>query len=85
MRTKDDLDKFKLKDIVQMKMVVSRMAIKVQMAFVSRVDEQKLELGINYNIFENKMVSDDNAYYLSSIIYNWIKELIKEHGHIKED
>jgi hypothetical protein len=76
----DDLKNIAVKDVVEVKLFIKNSIIKINRAIVTRHEADKLEFGVNYNINDTKMVREDYASYLTGLIYNWIKEIIKEHG-----
>ena len=57
--------------------------VKVSKAIIARLDISKTEVGVTYDINNNDMIEKENAFYLTNMIYNWLKEIIKEHGNIK--
>lgn len=79
----DKIKQFNLKDIVEIKVSIKNKMLKVSKAIIARLDIAKFEVGITYNINNDDMIEKDNAYYLTNLIYNWLKEIIKEHGGIK--
>jgi len=80
---KNKIEKIKLKDVVEVKLSLKTSIIKISKAIVARVDQNKFEAGLIYNITDSTMIREDYASILTGIIYNWIKEIIKEHGEIK--
>ncbi len=79
------IDAINLKDILEVKASIKNSIIKISKGIVSRVDQKKFEIGIMYNITDKNMIREDYASFLTGIIYNWIKDIIKEHGEIKTD
>jgi len=76
----NELKNVALKDIVEIKLFIKNSIIKVNKAIITRFDVSKGEVGVTYNMNDAKMIREDYASYLTSLIYNWIKEIIKEHG-----
>ncbi len=76
----EDFDKINLKDFLELKISIKQSIIKISNAFVSRVNKDSMEIGITYDINNSKMIREDYATYLTSLIYNWIKDLIKKYG-----
>ena len=74
----DKLKQFNLKDIVEVKVSIKNKMLKVAKAIIARLDTVKLEVGMTYDINNNNMIDKEDAYYLTSMIYNWLKEIIKE-------
>lgn len=79
------IDEISLKDILEVKASIKNSIIKISKAIVTRVDQKKFEVGIMYNINDKNMIREDYASFLTGIIYNWIKEIIKEFGELKID
>jgi hypothetical protein len=85
LKDKEDIKNIKLKDVLQVKIFILRTVVKIQMGFVTRIDINNADFGINYNIFDNRMILTDDVNFLTGLIYDWIKNIIKEHGDIKTD
>ena len=79
----DKIKQFNLKDIVEVKVSIKNKMVKVSKAIIARLDISKTEVGVTYDINNNDMIEKENAFYLTNMIYNWLKEIIKEHGNIK--
>lgn len=79
----DKIDQIKLKDVIEVKLTLKSSILKISKAIITRVDQNKFEVGLIYNITDSSMVREDYASMLTGIIYNWIKEILREHGEIK--
>jgi hypothetical protein len=79
----NDLNFFKLKDKIQIKLFMQQQILKINICFITRVDEKKLEIGVIYNITDGHMIREDYANKLTSLIYNWVKGLIEKYGKIE--
>ncbi len=66
---------FSLKDLIIIKVHVSNFIIKVNKAIITRIDCNKREIGVNFNINDNNMVSLIDSEKLSKMILKWIKEV----------
>ena len=82
MHDNSDVSAFSLKDNVQLKIYTPSSVLKIFSSLVTRLDPEKKEIGINYNILDNHMVKDETAHYLTKLIFYWIKDIIKEYGKI---
>lgn len=80
----EKIKKFNLKDIVEVKISIKNKIVKVSKAIIARLDITKLEVGVTYDINDTSMVRKDYSSYLTGIIYGWLKEIIKEHGELRE-
>ena len=78
----EDLKNIAIKDVIEIKLFIKNSIIKINRAIVTRLDVEKSEAGVNYNINDTKMIREDYASFLTGLIYNWIKEIIKEHGSL---
>ncbi|MCK4798753.1 MAG: hypothetical protein KAT05_15355 [Spirochaetes bacterium] len=79
---KNELNFFSLKNLIEIKIFIRDSILTISKAFITRVDDEKIEIGVNYDISDNSMVREDYATYLTGLIYNWIKELLEKYGHI---
>jgi hypothetical protein len=79
----DKVKQFNLKDIVEVKVSIKNKTIKVAKAIIARLDISKSEVCITYDINNYNMIEKENSYYLTNMIYNWLKEIINEFGSIK--
>ena len=78
----DDFNLINLKDLINLRISIKQSIIKINNAIISRKNEETKEIGITYDITSNKMIREDYATYLTSLIYNWLKDLIKKYGII---
>ena len=78
----DDLNKINLKDLINLRISIKQSIIKISNAIISRKNEENMEIGITYDITSSKMIREDYATYLTSLIYSWLKDLINKHGVI---
>ena len=85
LRIKSHSSFFELKDRIQMKLFLKYSIIKIDMAFITRIDKKTGEMGINFNITDEHMIREDNASKLTTLIYDWIKEIIQIYGNIEMD
>ncbi len=69
-----------LKNIIQLKIFMNQQILKINTAIVMRKFEEKNEIGVCYNINDHKMIREDYASKLTSVIYQWIKEFIRHNG-----
>jgi hypothetical protein len=77
---KNDLSFFALKDNIQIKIFTPSSVLKIFSSIITRIDQEKIEVGVNYNILDNHMVKDETAHYLTKLIFYWIKDIISQHG-----
>lgn len=79
----DDLQFIKLKEVLEIRIYLPKMILKVSKAIVTRVNNDKLEVGTNYNINDNTMIREDYASHLTSLIFSWLKGILNEYGSVK--
>jgi hypothetical protein len=82
---KENIKKLKLKNIIQIKINAINSILKIPMAYITRIDIENGEFGINYDINNNQMVNEDSSNYILKMIYNWMKEIIDKYGKIIDD
>jgi len=81
---RDDIKKVSIKDSISIRIFTPISILKVPMAFITRKDEDKSEIGVNYNIENKSMVKDETASFLIKIIYKWIHDIITKYGKLEE-
>lgn len=74
-----------LKDWVQVRLYMSGYIIKIIKSLITRVDPDKGELAVTFNINDDNMIKENYANTLSANVYNWLKGVIERHGVIKEN
>lgn len=74
--SKDAAKQFNLKDKLTIKLYLRGSYIKINLGFLTRLDREKLELGVTFNINEQSMVGMLDADKISKIIYKYIKQEI---------
>jgi hypothetical protein len=82
---RDSAEQFKLKDLLQVKIFTPRALLKLNLSIVTRIDPEKLEMGLHFNINDTRMIKDTDASIITGMIYQWIKDLMKENGDLKTD
>lgn len=78
--SKNDLFFFKLKERLKLKLLIKRNVIDIERAYISRIDNENCDIGVNFNIKDEKMIKEESANCLTLLIYNWLLNLIKEDG-----
>ena len=78
----NDLNFFKIKDKLQLKIFLQRHILKINLAVISRLDTSKYEIGVTLNLSDTIMISHENSTILTSLIYNWLKSIIEKFGKI---
>lgn len=81
--SKNDLYLLKLKEKLKLKLLIKRNVIDIEKAYISRINKEKCEIGVNFNIKDGKMIKEESANNLTLIIYNWIISIIKMYGKIE--
>ncbi|MCK4796845.1 MAG: PilZ domain-containing protein, partial [Spirochaetes bacterium] len=76
---KKDLDFFKIKDEIQIKLFMPKCIIKILSASVARIktDEKELLIGAFFNINDKKIIKKNSANNLTKIVYDYIKEIMR--------
>lgn len=72
----NDLNFFSLKDKVKMNFYINHHLIKIDMALVSRIDGNNLEVGMNFDLNNSSMIQANHSDTISKIIYNHLKKNI---------
>ena len=80
LENKYDLNILKLKDRLTLKLFLDRAIIKINMSIVTRIHEDKNEVGVSFNITDNHMIREEDANRLTLILYNWMKGIIDKNG-----
>lgn len=78
----NNLKYFDLKDTVALKLILTGILIKIETCFVTRIDIQKNEIGLTFNINDNRMIREEQANALTSLFYKWLISLIDRFGKI---
>lgn len=81
--SKNDLYLLKLKERLKLKLFIKRNVIDIEKAYISRIDKENCEIGVNFNIKDEKMIKEESANSLTLLIYNWLISIIKIHGKIE--
>jgi len=71
-----------LKSVVQLRINAIKSILKIPIAGITRIDFDKKEIGINYDISNSQMVREETSNYLIKLIYNWMNEIIGRYGKI---
>lgn len=71
---KNHLNYFSLKDTVSMKLSIGHYMIKLNLALVTRIDGEKNQIAVNFNINDSKMIGVLDADYLTKIILKSLKD-----------
>jgi len=79
---KKEIMYFSLKESVQVKIYTPTSILKIPGAFITRRDEDKGELGFNYNINDRGMIKEETAAFLTKIVYKWTQDIINQHGRL---
>jgi hypothetical protein len=77
---KEEMPFLKLKDSIQARIFTPTAVLKISSSYITRKDDEALEIGINYNINDKNMVKEDTANYLTRLIFYWIREILKGNG-----
>jgi hypothetical protein len=80
---KSDLMFFKLKDKLKLRLFINRNVIDIDMACIIRIDDKINEIGVSFNIKDEKMIKADSANCLAFIVYNWLISIIRRYGKIE--
>lgn len=68
---------FEPKDFAKAKVYFPRNIIKLDLVVIARVDHQNVEVGVQFNISDERMVSKHEGQAFNHMIYQYIKELIR--------
>ena len=75
-QTKEDIEQFNLKDEVKVQLHFYGALVKIDVAIITRKDGEKFELAMNYDLKNEKMISEKSASFLMTMIYKWLKDVI---------
>jgi len=73
---KGDIALFHLRNEVKLQLFFPGTLIKINLAIITRKDEEKIELAVNYNIKDERMITEKNANFLLNTIYKWLKNVV---------
>jgi len=85
LKIQNDLNFFKLKDKVQIRLFIQQSILKINLALVTRIDPANQEIGVTFNISDPHMIREDYGNRLTSLIYNWLKGIIEKYGKIESE
>lgn len=72
------LNYFSLKDQITIKIYIQHHIIKINTALVTRIDCEKYEFGVNFNINDTNMIGMTDADLLTKTIYKNLKEQLND-------
>ncbi|MDH5716285.1 MAG: hypothetical protein OEZ22_01455 [Spirochaetia bacterium] len=75
----DDMSMFNLKDLMEVRVWLPEITLKISAGFITRMSKDKKELGLNFNLKNHKMIAENDAVNLSGIVYEVIKKKLETH------
>jgi hypothetical protein len=75
-----DVELFSLKENVNLDIHTESSVLKILSAKITRIDQTRNEMGLNFNILDTKIVHEETSHFLTKTIYNWISNIISEYG-----
>ena len=76
--SEEDFSAFNLKTPVSIKVFLPRVIFRAAASFIVRLDANHKEIGVQFNIHNHKMVSEDDATTLSSFVFQNLRTIFKE-------
>lgn len=73
---------FQINDKTSAKIFIDRNYIFIKSATILRIKKDSLEIGINFNLNDEKDIDEDSSNTLSGLIFDWINGVINKHGNI---
>lgn len=74
----NDLNFFALKDQLSIKISLPRCLIRIQIGLVTRLSEDNMYLGVNFNLHDTRMINQTDADKLTKIMYKWLHSSLVE-------
>ena len=78
-----DLIYFQMKDKLRLRLFVRRNVIDIDIACIVRIDEEHGDIGVSFNIKDERMIKVDSANCLTSLVYDWLVDIIRTYGKIE--
>ena len=82
LNSKKDLFNLNLKNKLKLRLFIKRNVIDIDIAWIIRIDSDHGDIGVSFNIKDERMIKVDHANCLTSLIYDWLMDIIKKHGKI---
>jgi len=74
LEVRDDYKHFHLKDPVGFTLEIERFMFALHFGFVTRVFLERNELGISFNVFNRKMITEENAAKINQQLQVWLRD-----------
>lgn len=66
----------KLKEFVKVNFTLAHRNVKIETAIIARIDETNRELGLYFEIDNQKMIKEDSASHFTATLYQWTKDIL---------
>ena len=80
---KTNLIFFKLKDKLKLRLFIKRYVINIDIAYIIRINNGHGDISVSFNIKDERMIKLDSANCLTSIVYDWLINIIQKYGKIE--
>jgi len=72
-----EINNFKLKDFIKINSSLFNYKIQLNMAIIARIDSNNGVIGVYFDLLNDKMIKEESALTYKTILYHWLKEIIK--------
>ncbi|MCG8572045.1 MAG: PilZ domain-containing protein [Spirochaetes bacterium] len=72
----------RLGELIKIELYSHKPFLTIKKGLITRIDKKTKEVGISFNLNDKKMINEDQADYITSMIYNWLKEYLKTYKEI---
>ncbi|MES0489919.1 MAG: hypothetical protein ABUK01_08015 [Leptospirales bacterium] len=72
----NDIDKLAVKGFISIQLQIGKELVKFKSALIVRLDKEKKEAGIFFDLTNAKMVTEEQASHYSTLLYHWISEIM---------
>jgi len=68
---------FSLKEMIDLKFPISGFMIRVNKGIIARINEAENEVGVFFDINNNRMIREDHALHMTEMLFLWTREIIR--------
>jgi hypothetical protein len=80
---KSDLSFFQTKERLKLKLFIKHYIVNIDLACIVRLDDEAGDVCVSFNINSERMIKEESSNCLTSLIYNWLINIIKKYGKIE--
>ncbi|MBN2531732.1 MAG: PilZ domain-containing protein [Spirochaetales bacterium] len=74
----DTTGKIQLNTELTLHLYLYKTIIRINSSFVSRINPDRVEIGVRYDINDRKTISEDHGNILSTLMYEWFKQAVRQ-------